>query len=82
MFLAAGASKLSDLGEFADAIKLYKIIPGATAGAVAKMVAVTEVVLGTVLLIVGWASRTPRWSGRPCWWFLPWPWQSTSSEGG
>lgn len=51
MFLAAGASKLSDLGEFADAIKLYKIIPGVTAGAVAKMVAVTEVVLGTVLLV-------------------------------
>ena len=51
MFLAAGASKLSDLGEFADAIKLYKIIPGVTAGAVAKMVAVTEVFLGTVLLV-------------------------------
>ena len=51
MFLSAGASKLSDLGEFADAIKLYKIIPGVTAGAVAKMVAVTEVVLGTVLLV-------------------------------
>ena len=51
MFLAAGASKLSDLGEFADAIKLYRIIPGATAGAVARMVAVTEVALGTVLLL-------------------------------
>jgi uncharacterized membrane protein YphA (DoxX/SURF4 family) len=51
MFLAAGASKLADLGEFADAIKLYRIIPGATAGAVARMVSVTEVVLGTVLLL-------------------------------
>ncbi len=51
LFLSAGASKLSDLGEFADAIKLYKIIPGATAGAVARMVAVTEVVLGAVLLV-------------------------------
>ena len=51
MFLAAGASKLSDLGEFADAIKLYRIIPGATAGAVARMVSVIEVVLGTVLLL-------------------------------
>ena len=50
MFLAAGASKLSDLGEFADAIKLYRIIPGATAGAAARMVSVTEVVLGTVLI--------------------------------
>lgn len=51
MFLAAGASKLSDLGEFADAIKLYRIIPGATAGAVAKGISVTEVVLGTVLIV-------------------------------
>lgn len=51
MFLAAGASKLSDLGEFADAIRLYRIIPGATAGAVARTVAVTEVILGTVLLV-------------------------------
>jgi uncharacterized membrane protein YphA (DoxX/SURF4 family) len=51
MFLYAGASKLSDLGEFADAIRLYRIIPGATAGAVAKMVSVTEVVLGTVLIL-------------------------------
>ncbi len=51
MFLAAGASKLSDLGEFADAIKHYRIIPGATAGAAAKMIALTEVVLGTVLIL-------------------------------
>ncbi|MEX0789795.1 MAG: MauE/DoxX family redox-associated membrane protein [Actinomycetota bacterium] len=51
MFLAAGASKLSDLGEFADAIRLYRIIPGVTAGAVAKMVAVTEVALGIVLIL-------------------------------
>ncbi len=51
MFLAAGASKLSDLGEFADAIRLYRIIPGVTAGAVAKLVAVTEVVLGIVLIL-------------------------------
>ena len=51
MFLAAGASKLSDLGEFADAIRLYRIIPGATAGAVARVVSVTEVVLGIVLLL-------------------------------
>ncbi|CAN5887049.1 hypothetical protein BH23ACT12_BH23ACT12_12270 [soil metagenome] len=51
MFLAAGASKLSDLGEFADAIRLYRIIPGATAGAVAKTVAVIEVVLGVVLIL-------------------------------
>ena len=51
MFLYAGASKLSDLGEFADAIKHYRIIPGATAGAVAKMVSVIEVVLGVVLIL-------------------------------
>lgn len=51
MFLVAGASKLADLGEFADAIKHYKIIPGATAGAVAKGISVTEVVLGVVLLL-------------------------------
>lgn len=51
MFLAAGASKLSDLGEFADAIKLYRIIPGATAGAAAKTVSATEVVLGIVLIV-------------------------------
>ena len=51
MFLAAGASKLSDLGEFADAIKHYRIIPGATAGAAARMVSLTEVVLGTVLIL-------------------------------
>lgn len=50
MFLAAGASKLSDLGEFADAIKHYRVIPGATAGAAARAVSVTEVVLGTVLI--------------------------------
>ncbi|HEX2052700.1 MAG TPA: MauE/DoxX family redox-associated membrane protein [Actinomycetota bacterium] len=60
MFLSAGASKLSDLGEFADAIKHYRIIPGATAGAAARMVSVTEVALGTVLiagLAIPWASR-------------------------
>jgi uncharacterized membrane protein YphA (DoxX/SURF4 family) len=51
MFLYAGSSKLSDLGEFADAIKHYQLIPGATAGAVARGVAVTEVALGTVLLL-------------------------------
>ncbi len=51
MFLAAGASKLSDLGEFADAIKHYRIIPGATAGAAAKMVSVIEVILGIVLIL-------------------------------
>ena len=51
MFLYAGASKLSDLGEFADAIKHYRILPGATAGAVARGVAVTEVALGSVLLL-------------------------------
>jgi uncharacterized membrane protein YphA (DoxX/SURF4 family) len=51
MFLAAGASKLSDLGEFADAIKHYQLIPGATAGAVARGVAVTEAALGIVLLL-------------------------------
>lgn len=51
MFLAAGAAKLSDLGEFADAIRLYRMIPGATAGAVARMVAVTEVALGIVLIL-------------------------------
>ncbi|MEX2551456.1 MAG: MauE/DoxX family redox-associated membrane protein [Actinomycetota bacterium] len=51
MFLAAGASKLSDLGEFAEAIKHYQLIPGATAGAVARGVAVTEAALGTVLLL-------------------------------
>lgn len=51
MFLYAGASKLSDLGEFADAIKHYRIIPGATAGAVAKMVSVVEVILGVVLIL-------------------------------
>jgi uncharacterized membrane protein YphA (DoxX/SURF4 family) len=59
MFLYAGASKLSDLGEFADAIKLYRMIPGATAGAVARTVSVTEVVLGVVLLLgvaIGYAS--------------------------
>ncbi|HVL50010.1 MAG TPA: MauE/DoxX family redox-associated membrane protein [Actinomycetota bacterium] len=51
MFLAAGASKLSDLGEFADAIKHYRIIPGATAGAAARAISVTEVVLGAVLIV-------------------------------
>ena len=51
MFLYAGSSKLSDLGEFADAVKHYQIIPGATAGAVARGVAVTEVALGAVLLV-------------------------------
>ena len=51
MFLAAGASKLSDLGEFAEAIKHYQLIPGATAGAVARGVAATEAALGTVLLL-------------------------------
>lgn len=51
MFLVAGASKLSDLGEFADAIKHYRIIPGATAGAVSRGVATTEVVLGVVLIL-------------------------------
>lgn len=51
MFLAAGASKLSDLGEFAEAIKHYQLIPGATAGAVARGVAVTEAALGIVLLL-------------------------------
>ena len=59
LFLAAGASKLSDLGEFADAIKHYRIIPGATAGAVAKMISVIEVVLGSVLILglgIGYAS--------------------------
>lgn len=50
MFLAAGSSKLSDLGEFADAVKHYRLIPGATAGLVAKLVAIVEVSLGIVLL--------------------------------
>lgn len=51
IFLAAGSYKLSDLGEFADAIRLYRLIPGATAGAAAKMVAVTEASLGVTLLL-------------------------------
>lgn len=51
MFLAAGASKLSDLGEFAEAIQHYRVIPGVTAGLVAKIVAIVEVALGTVLLV-------------------------------
>lgn len=51
MFLAAGSSKLSDLGEFADAVKHYRLIPGATAGLVAKLVAIVEVSLGIVLLV-------------------------------
>lgn len=51
MFLAAGSYKLSDLGEFADAIRHYRLIPGATAGAVGKVVAVTEATLGIVLLL-------------------------------
>jgi uncharacterized membrane protein YphA (DoxX/SURF4 family) len=51
MFLAAGASKLSDLGEFAEAIKHYQLIPGATAGAVARGIALTEAALGIVLLL-------------------------------
>lgn len=51
MFLAAGASKLSDLGEFAEAIKHYRVIPGVTAGAAARAVAATEVVLGIVLIL-------------------------------
>lgn len=51
MFLAAGAYKLSDLGEFAGAVRHYRLIPGATAGAVARTVALTESALGTALLI-------------------------------
>ena len=51
MFLAAGSYKLSDLGQFADAVKHYQLIPGATAGAVARLVAVCEVALGTTLLL-------------------------------
>ena len=59
MFLYAGASKLSDLGEFADAIKHYRIIPRAAAGAVARIISVIEVVLGSVLILglgIGYAS--------------------------
>jgi uncharacterized membrane protein YphA (DoxX/SURF4 family) len=51
MFLAAGASKLSDLGEFAEAIKHYRLIPGVTAGAAARAVSVIEVILGVCLLL-------------------------------
>lgn len=51
MFLAAGSSKLSDLGEFAEAIKHYRLLPGASAGFVAKLVAVVEVALGAILLV-------------------------------
>lgn len=51
MFLAAGSSKLSDLGEFAEAVKHYRLLPGATAGLVAKLVAIVEVALGAVLLV-------------------------------
>ncbi|MEX2587235.1 MAG: MauE/DoxX family redox-associated membrane protein [Actinomycetota bacterium] len=51
MFLAAGSSKLSDLGEFAEAIKHYRLIPGVTAGFVARVVAIVEVTLGVVLLV-------------------------------
>lgn len=42
---------MSDLGEFADAIQHYRLIPGASAGAVARFVACVEVALGVVLLI-------------------------------
>lgn len=62
MFLAAGSYKLSDLGEFADAIKLYQLIPGVTAGAVARMVAVTEASLGVILLL-GAAISVAGWVG-------------------
>lgn len=51
LFLVAGASKLADLGEFADAVKHYRIIPGASAGAAARVVALVEVVLGAVLIL-------------------------------
>jgi putative oxidoreductase len=59
-FLWSGASKMSDLGEFADAIRLYRLIPGVTAGAAARLVAWIESALGTALLVglgVTWASR-------------------------
>ncbi|MGQ0679755.1 MAG: MauE/DoxX family redox-associated membrane protein [Actinomycetota bacterium] len=51
VFLAAGASKLSDLGDFAEAVKHYRLLPGASAGAVARLVATVEAALGTLLLV-------------------------------
>lgn len=58
MFLAAGASKLSDPGEFAEAIKHYRIIPGVTAGLMARVVALVEATLGMALL----AGAAVRWT--------------------
>jgi hypothetical protein len=60
IFLWSGTSKLADLGEFADAIALYRLIPRVTAGAAARLVAWFEAALGTALLVglgVSWASR-------------------------
>ncbi len=60
VFLFMGSSKMVDLGEFADAIRLYKLIPGVTAGAAARVFASTEVALGIALLTglaLPWASR-------------------------
>lgn len=59
MFLWAGASKLSDLGEFAGAIEHYRIIPAVTAGFMARVVALVEAALGIALLAgaaIRWAS--------------------------
>ena len=59
VFLFMGSSKMADLGEFADAIRLYKLIPGVTAGAAARIIAATEVALGAALLLglaLPWAS--------------------------
>lgn len=60
IFLWSGASKLADLGDFADAIRLYRLIPRVTAGAAARLVAWVEAALGTALLVgigISWASR-------------------------
>jgi uncharacterized membrane protein YphA (DoxX/SURF4 family) len=60
IFLWSGASKMTDLGDFADAIRLYRLIPRVTAGAAARLVAWVEATLGTALLVgigVSWASR-------------------------
>lgn len=60
VFLAAGAAKMADLSDFADAIRLYRLIPGVTAGFAARVVAVAEASLGSALLVglgLPWASR-------------------------